>query len=93
MPYIVMTAAAAMPQSCWGRYSYAALVKVAPGYGSDNRPKMISKRARGVVRIIEETRALNHAGSRSAFVRAHAELAIEAARLNTAEVALLTANL
>jgi hypothetical protein len=45
--YIVMTAAAKMPQSCWGVYRRVAVVEVEKGA----RPKMISERAIGVVRV------------------------------------------
>lgn len=46
--FIVMTSSAKMPQSCWGTYRNVAVLEVEAGAS----PKMISKRARGVVRII-----------------------------------------
>lgn len=47
--FSVMTAAAAMPRSCWGTYRRVAVVEHLPGVV----PAMISERARGVVRVVE----------------------------------------
>ena len=49
--YIVMTASARMPGSCWGRYGRVAVVELEPGFSG--RPKMISERARGVRRVVQ----------------------------------------
>lgn len=55
--YIVMTACAKMPSSCKGTYRRVAVVETdLPG---DEIPKMISDRARGVVRIVETWEARN----------------------------------
>ena len=48
--YIIMTASAAMPASCRGKYGKIALVELEPG--RTEPPKMISERARGIVRIV-----------------------------------------
>tara|TARA_R100001530_G_scaffold103934_2_gene72347 strand:+ start:77 stop:394 length:318 start_codon:yes stop_codon:yes gene_type:complete len=49
--HIVMTSSARMPSSCWGQYANVAVVEVEVKDGIPARPKMISDRARGVVRI------------------------------------------
>ena len=46
--FIVMERTASMPRSCWGTYRRIVVVEVLQG----NVPKMISPRARGMVRII-----------------------------------------
>jgi hypothetical protein len=46
--FVVITAAACMPNSCWGTYRRVAVLEVVRGV----TPKMISARARGVVRVI-----------------------------------------
>lgn len=52
--WIVMTASAALPKSCMGTYRRIALVQLTQEYTARNwRPKMISSRARGVVRLID----------------------------------------
>jgi hypothetical protein len=48
--FIVMTAAACMPGSCWGRYGKIAVVELEPG--TIERPKMISAHARGIVKVV-----------------------------------------
>jgi hypothetical protein len=55
--FIVMTASEKMPSSCWGKYGRVAVVEVEEGL--DDTPKMISERAKGVVRIVENWRRLN----------------------------------
>jgi hypothetical protein len=47
--FIVQTAAASMPQSCWGTYRRVAVLEVEDGV---QKVAMISRRARGVVRIV-----------------------------------------
>ena len=79
--YIVMTASAKMPSSCWGKYGRVAVVEVEV---SAPRPKMISRRARGVVRIVETwERCFIGTTDRCAFYRAVAEAEELAARLNS----------
>lgn len=48
--FIVQTAAACMPSSCWGRYRRVAVLEVQPGIETVS---MISGRARGVIRIVK----------------------------------------
>ena len=55
--FIVMTAAAVMPASCRGRYGKVAVCEVIKGV----KPKMISERAKGMVRIVSLADKL-HAG-------------------------------
>lgn len=68
--FIVQTAAACMPSSCWGRYRRVAVLEVVKGV----EPKMISARARGVVRVVQ-TWERRHVGltERGAYQRAVAE--------------------
>ena len=54
--YKLMTAAAKMPQSCWGIYRRIAIVEVET---EDTEPAMISERARGVVQIVATWEKLN----------------------------------
>ncbi len=49
MPYVVKQSAAKMPSSCWGKYVNVAVIKTNDG----NIPAMISKRAKGVVKIVK----------------------------------------
>lgn len=69
--YIVQTAAACMPRSCWGRYRRVAVLEVEPNV---ERAAMISTRARGVRRVVA-TWERCHVGTtdRSAYARALAE--------------------
>jgi hypothetical protein len=53
--FIIMTASACMPQSCWGVYRRVAVVEVEKGA----KPKMISDRAIGVVRVVSTWERLN----------------------------------
>lgn len=55
--YIVMTSNEKMPSSCCGRYRRVAVVELEKG--RTTRPAMISERARGIVRIVQEWRRLN----------------------------------
>lgn len=86
MTYIVMIRSAHVRGRArnYGPYKHAALVEVAPGYGPDREPAMISTRARGVLRVLQDTPALYAGGKtpRSEFVRQVAALRAEAARLN-----------
>ena len=68
--FVVMTASECMPSSCWGKYGKVAVVEIE----EDADPKMISERARGVVRIVETWRRLNVGTTeRCAFQKALAE--------------------
>lgn len=77
--YIVMTAAAYMPSSCWGRYGRVAVLEVEAG----TKPRMISERARGVIRVVA-TWERQHVGKteRCAFMRSKAEAEALAAKMN-----------
>lgn len=79
--YVVKTAAAAMPSSCWGTYRRVAVLEIEAG----TTPAMISTHARGVVRVVQ-TWEKRHVGrtSRCAYERALAEAEAMAARLNEA---------
>ena len=57
--FMIMEASAQMPGSCWGMYKRIAVVEVAVVEGSPVTPKMISNRARGLVRIVETWEKLN----------------------------------
>ena len=61
--FIVMTAATKMPASSWGRYAKVAVCEVEKGV----IPKMISERAKGMVRIVHLYDRLHVGGVRSAF--------------------------
>jgi hypothetical protein len=76
--FIVQTAAASMPSSCWGRYGRVAVLEVVKG----TKPRMISARARGVVRIVSLRDKLHCGGSRSAFEVALRRARAEADELN-----------
>ena len=78
--YIVQTASAKMPNSCWGRYGKVAVLEVDAGLQS---VAMISERARGCRRIVALWDRL-HIGStdRSAFWAAHAEAVDMCGKLN-----------
>ncbi len=70
--YIIMTASAKMPMSCWGRYARVAVVETDLPEGQS--PKMISKRARGLIRIVETWERLNVGTTeKCAFQRARTE--------------------
>ena len=78
--YIIMTATAKMPASNrYGRYGKVALCEVQKG----QQPKMISPRARGMVRVVEvRDRLFRGSTPRCAFQKALAELTARAAELN-----------
>jgi len=79
MKYVVKTSAAAMPQRCWGRYGNVAVLLVE----DDATPKMISERAKGVIKIVSYEGRL-HCGKteRSAFQKALKRANELAAKLN-----------
>jgi hypothetical protein len=76
--FVVMVSKAKMPSKCWGRYVRVAVLEVE----GDVSPKMISNRARGVVRIVETWEKRNDAGPKSAGAIARAEAVELAKRLN-----------
>jgi len=79
--YIVKTAAAAMPNSCWGTYRRVAVIEVQDGVTD---VAMISSRARGVINIVATWEKLNVGQtSRCAYRRALAEAQQMAADLNS----------
>ena len=73
--WIVMTAAARMPSSCWGRYRRIALVKITDQMAAcGGRPAMISERAHGVIEVRETWEKLSvGTTARCAYRRALAE--------------------
>lgn len=77
--FIVMTASARMPSFCWGQYRRVAVVEVTQG----SAPRMISSRARGVIRIVKTWEKCN-VGTTAvcAYERARAEAKDLAMRLN-----------
>ncbi len=54
--YIIQSASAKMPNSCWGQYGRVAVLEVEDGV---DHVAMISGRARGVVRVVETWEKLN----------------------------------
>ncbi len=76
--FIVRTAAAHMPNSCWGVYRRVAVLEVIKG----TVPAMISSRARGVVRVVATWERRN-VGSTD---RCAYERAVSAARAMAAEL-------
>lgn len=82
--YVVRSAAARMPSSCWGTYRRVAVLEVVRGY----QPPRIDARCAGVVEITA-TWERRHVGgtSRCAYARALAEAEVMAARLNAELVA------
>jgi hypothetical protein len=81
MTYILMDRSAYMPSSCWGRYRRLAIVELTPDFVGE--PKMISERARGVKRIVEERDKLHAGGgNRTAHAIAKRDMQAEVDRLN-----------
>lgn len=79
--FVVRSSAAKMPSSCWGQYRRVAVLEVQQG----TVPRMISDRARGVVRIVATWEALNVGKtSRCAFERTMVVANELAAKLNAA---------
>ena len=79
--FVVMTSSAKMPGSCWGQYARVAVVETDLPEGT---PKMISDRARGMVRIVQtwERCSAPPGGKNTAFTRALAEARAMADHLN-----------
>jgi len=81
--FIVQSAAACMPNSCWGQYKRVAVLEVLDHV---ERVRMISERAQGVVRVVETWERLNVGRTeRCAYRRALAEAQALAQRLNAGE--------
>lgn len=83
--YVVMTSAANIPSSCWGRYRRVAVVDVL--YYDWNRgikPAMISERAKGVYRLIDLGNHSVGKTDRCAYKRALARAEAMARELNAA---------
>lgn len=82
--YIVKTAAACMPTTCWGTYRRVAVLEV------EDRVEdvaMISERARGCVRVVETWERLNVGTTeRCAYARALREAEALCDRLNCVAV-------
>lgn len=57
--FVVKTAAACMPSSCWGNYGKVAVLEIDPSLVPDGGPKMISTHARGVVAVVHVWDRLN----------------------------------
>ena len=80
--YIVKTAAANMPNSCWGVYRRVAVLEVQDGVTD---VAMISSRARGVINVVATWEKCNVGQtSRCAYRIALAEAQQMAADLNSA---------
>lgn len=78
--FIVKTAAANMPSSCWGTYRRVAVLEVKSNVKD---VAMISSRARGVVRVVETWEKCNVGKTaRCAYQRALADAAHLAKTLN-----------
>ena len=83
--FVVMTASAKMPTSCWGRYGRVALVRVQPGC-----------RAPGCIRdtktaaVLETWERCHVGGPRSAFGRAVAQAEAKVAEAQAIEDAWAT---
>ena len=79
MTFIVMTASAKMPSSCWGRYGKVAVLEIED---PASPPKMISERARGVKRIVMLRDKLHIGKTHGAFQAALGEANELAKKLN-----------
>lgn len=80
--YIVKTASADMPASCWGKYKRVAVLELEPGVKAAD-VTMISERARGVRRVVRKWERLNVGKSqRCAYERAIVSACALVARLN-----------
>ena len=77
--YIIQTASAKMPNSCWGEYRRVAVIEVEDGVTS---VAMISKRAKGVIRVVETWEGLNVGTTK----RCAYERALSAARILVREL-------
>lgn len=81
--FIVMTSTAKMPLSCKGRYRRVAIVEVDRVSLPFGVPRMISSRAKGVLRIVEDLGNLNVGKTkRGAYQKAYSEAEEKCKRLN-----------
>lgn len=79
--FIVQTASASMPRSCWGKYKRVAVLEVPVGVV---KASAISERAKDVVRIVETWDRLSVGKtSRCAYAKALAEAQVLADSLNS----------
>jgi len=88
MPFIYMETSPKLAGKArdYGRdYRKMAVVEVEQGYGVDHRPKMISERARGAVRIVESGTVHMGKTMRSAGVRYRSRLLDLCDHLNNPE--------
>ena len=77
--YIVMTAAACMPSSCWGTYRRVAVIET----NGVDMPKQINYRHKAVVSIVDTWEKLNVGSTaRCAYQRALVEARYIARELN-----------
>lgn len=78
--FVVATSQAKMPVKCWGRYRRVAVLEIVKG----SAPKMISARARGVVRVVATWEKCNVGQTdRCAYGRALSEARALAEQLNS----------
>ena len=86
--FVVLTAAAAMPNSCWGIYRRVGVVEIAAD--ADERRLTIDERRKGVIRVVSTWERLNVGRTaRCAYQRALAEAEALVADLNAARAAAL----
>jgi hypothetical protein len=84
--FVVLTAAAAMPNSCWGVYRRVGVLEVAAD--ADESRLTIDERRKGVVRVVTTWEKLNvGTTARCAYQRALAEAKALAASLTAAHAA------
>lgn len=85
--YVVLESSAHMPSKVRARYARIVVVQLSQEFTShDYRPKMISARARGVLRIVREYPVVPRNGKteRSGYVRTRRAATELAANLNNA---------
>jgi hypothetical protein len=84
--FVVVSSAAAMPQSCWGVYRRLGVLEVAADV--DDSRLTIDERRKGVVRIVSTWEKLNVGHTdRCAYARALVEANELVAELNAARTA------
>jgi len=83
--YIVMTSAARMPNSCWGIYRNVAVVEIDQHMTARGQlPKMISRRAKGVLALYHMGRLNVGYTERCAYAKAVKEAETRCHTLNNA---------
>lgn len=83
---MVMSKNACMPACCWGQYRRCGVVIVDTDQlpEGESEPRMLSIRARGVLRVVETWEDLNvGVTDRCAFARAEVQAEALAYRINT----------